>query len=99
MLGFIVPFASLKIIQVLEHLHLSTRKRACTPLPDEAIHRSGVKVGVGTPNCCHIPGFQKNHDASWADTLSITDRLVTLIGPMCDLYMISHCIMFSILQV
>jgi hypothetical protein len=81
MLGFIVPFPSLDIIQVLEHLHLSTRKRACTPLLDEAIHHSGVKVGVGTPNCCQIPGFQKTMMLVGLTHLTITTRLVTLIGP------------------
>jgi hypothetical protein len=34
-------------------------KLAFTPLLDEAIHQSGVKVGAGTPNCCWILGFQE----------------------------------------
>jgi hypothetical protein len=32
---------------------------ACTPVLDEAIHQSGLKVGVGTPNWCLILGFQE----------------------------------------
>lgn len=32
---------------------------ACRPVLDEAIHQSGVKVGVGTPYCCRIQGFQE----------------------------------------
>jgi hypothetical protein len=34
-------------------------KLACTPLLDEAIHHSGVKVGAGKLNCCLIQGFHK----------------------------------------
>jgi hypothetical protein len=34
-------------------------KMACMPFLDEAIHQSGVKVGVGTLNLCKIHGFQK----------------------------------------
>jgi len=34
-------------------------KLAFTPLLDEAIHHSDVKVGAGTPNCCWILGFQE----------------------------------------
>jgi hypothetical protein len=30
-----------------------------TPVLDEAIHPSGVKVGVGTPTCGRILGFQE----------------------------------------
>jgi hypothetical protein len=32
------------------------------PILDEAIHQSGVKVGVGTPNLCKIHEFQKTHE-------------------------------------
>jgi hypothetical protein len=34
-------------------------KVARTPVLDEAIHQSGVKVGVGTPICGRILGFQE----------------------------------------
>jgi hypothetical protein len=37
-------------------------KMACTPLLDEAIHQSGVKVGVGTPNLCNVHKFQKTRE-------------------------------------
>jgi hypothetical protein len=32
-------------------------KMASTPLLDEAMHKSGVKVGVGTPHLCTIQRF------------------------------------------
>ncbi len=32
------------------------------PQLDEAIHQSGVKVGMGTPNLCKIHEFQKTHE-------------------------------------
>jgi len=32
-------------------------KMASTPFFDEAMHKSGVKVSVGTPNLCMIHGF------------------------------------------
>ncbi len=34
-------------------------KVACIPVLDEAIHQSGVKVGLGTPICGTILGFQE----------------------------------------
>jgi hypothetical protein len=34
-------------------------KMASMPLLDEAMHKSGVKVGVGTPNLCTIQVFQE----------------------------------------
>jgi len=68
-------------------------KLPCTPLLDEVIYRSGVKVGAGTPDCCQILGFQETREnkkhccyASWvfafaAHTLTATDWLAALIGP------------------
>jgi hypothetical protein len=35
---------------------------ASTPLLDEAMHKSSVKVGVGTPNLCMIQGFQETRE-------------------------------------
>jgi hypothetical protein len=66
-------------------------KLACTPLLDEAIHQSGVKVGVGTLNLCKIHEFLKRHgktkkiDACWAFTIVVhtfvtIDWLVALNG-------------------
>jgi hypothetical protein len=34
-------------------------KMAYTPVLDETIHQSGLKVGVGTQNWCLILGFQE----------------------------------------
>jgi len=67
-------------------------KMACTPVVDEAIHQSGVKVGVGTPYCCRIMGFQETWEIKKrlllvgcfefaAHTLPPTYWLVALIGP------------------
>jgi hypothetical protein len=33
---------------------------ASTPLLDAAMHKSSVKVGVGTPNMCTIQGFSRD---------------------------------------
>jgi hypothetical protein len=67
-------------------------KMAYTLVLDETIHQSGVKVGVGTPICCKISGFQETWETkkkivvSWvftftAHTLPATDWFVVLIGP------------------
>jgi hypothetical protein len=32
---------------------------AYTPVLDETVHQSGLKLGVGTPNWCLILGFQE----------------------------------------
>jgi hypothetical protein len=55
---------------------------------DEAIHHSGVKVGAGTPNCCQIwmglsgeMGKQNALLLVECLQLTVTDWLVTLIGP------------------
>jgi hypothetical protein len=59
-------------------------KLACTPLLDEVIHRSGVKVGA--PDCCQILGFKETREnTGWvfaftAHTLTATDWLAALIG-------------------
>jgi hypothetical protein len=46
---------------------------------DEAIHQSGVKVGVGTPNCCRILGFQE----TWE-----TKKRLLLVG--CSNLLLTH---------
>jgi hypothetical protein len=67
-------------------------KLACTPLLDEVIHRSGVKVGARTPDCCQILGFQEMREnkkhcchARWvfaftAHTSTATHWMAALIG-------------------
>jgi len=44
---------------------------ACTSILDETIHQSGVKVGVGTPICCRILGFQETREVFFVHTSSI----------------------------
>jgi hypothetical protein len=58
---------------------------ACTAILDEAVHQSGVKVGVGTPIYCRILRFQETREtekktaASWVLHLFFTHFLL-LIG-------------------
>jgi hypothetical protein len=46
---------SLHILKV----HILENLQRFTPVLGDAIHQSGVKVGVSTQHCCRILGFQE----------------------------------------
>jgi hypothetical protein len=77
---------------------------ASTPLLDEAMHKSSVKVGVGTPNLCTIQGLSGDTRKQKKlllvgylhlrlTNLLLLHLLVALIGrTTCGLYMIPQCL-------